>query len=152
MNKSIQQILQLGVCGLVLTCGACKSDTAETPGEPEPAVTSEPAMSEPTTAVGGDWLTEQVATAVADAAARTGVTANAFTVTRASIVNWSDGSVGCPEEGRAYTQAIVSGILILLEADGEIYHYHGRDGGDVFYCPNDRAKAAAFGSMGSIES
>ena len=145
MNKSIQQALQLGVYGLVLTCGACKNDTAETPGDPEPAVTSEPAMSEPTTAVGGDWLTEQVATAVADVTARTGVTADAVTVTRASIVNWSDGSVGCPEEGRAYTQAIVPGILILLEADGETHHYHGRAGGNVFYCPNDRARAPAFG-------
>ena len=146
MNKALQQALQLGVCGLVLTCGACKNDTAETPGEAEPAAASEPAMSEPTTTVGSDWLTEQVATAVADVAARTGVTANAVTVTQASIVDWSDGSVGCPAEGRAYTQAIVPGILILLEADGEIYRYHGRDGGDVFHCPNDRAKAPGFGT------
>ncbi len=145
MNKSIQQALQLGVCGLVLTCGACKNDTAAAPGVPEAAAASEPAMSEPTTAVGGDSLTEQVATAVADVAARTGVAANSVTVTQASIVNWSDGSVGCPAEGRAYTQAIVPGILILLEADGEVYRYHGRSGGNVFHCPNDRAKAPAFG-------
>jgi len=140
MNRRFQQALQLSVCGLVLTCGACKNDTAETPGEPEPAVTSEPAAT-----VGGDGLTEQVATAVADVTARTGVTSDAVTVTQASIVNWSDGSVGCPEEGRAYTQAIVPGIMILLEADGKIYRYHGRAGGNVFYCPNDRARAPAFG-------
>lgn len=145
MNKSIQQALQLSVCGLVLTCGACRNDTAETPAEPEPAATNESAMSKPATTVGGDGLTEQVAVAVADVSARTGVTANAVTVTQASIVNWSDGSVGCPEEGRAYTQAIVPGILILLEADGEIYHYHGRAGDNVFHCPNDRARAPAFG-------
>jgi hypothetical protein len=145
MNKSIQQALQLGVCGLVLTSAACERDTAEILGESEPAATSEPAMSEPTTSVGGDWLTEQVATAVADVAARTGVAADSVTVTQASSVNWSDGSVGCPEEGRSFTQAIVPGILILLEADGEIYRYHGRDGGNVFHCPNDRARAPGFG-------
>jgi len=145
MNKSIQQALQLGVCGLVLTSAACERDTAEILDESEPAATSEPAMSEPTTTVGGDWLTEQVATAVADVAARTGVDADSVTVTQASTVNWSDGSVGCPEEGRSFTQAIVPGILILLEADGEIYRYHGRDGGNVFHCPNDRARAPGFG-------
>lgn len=53
--------------------------------------------------------------------------------------------MGCPEKGHEYTQAIVPGILILLEADGEIYRYHGRAGGNVFYCPNDRAKAPGFG-------
>jgi len=138
MNKSIQQALQLSVCGLVLTCGACRNDTNETPGEPA-------AASEPATTVGGDGLTEQVDAAVADVTARTGITADAVTVTQASIVNWSDGSVGCPEEGRAYTQAIVPGLLILLEAGGEIYRYHGRADGNVFYCPNDRARAPAFG-------
>ena len=138
MNKTIRQALQLGVCGLFLSCAACRNDTAEAPTEP--AGTSEAAAT-----IGGDGLERQLAAALAELSSRTGVAADAITVSRASIVNWGSGAVGCPEEGRAYTQAIVPGILLLLEADGVIYRYHGRATGDAFHCPNDRAEAPAFG-------
>lgn len=141
MRKTIRQALQLGVFGLFLTCAACRNDSAEAPIAAEPESASEAAAT-----VGGDGLTEQVAAALADVADRTGIATDAITVTQASIVNWSDGAVGCPEEGKAYTQAIVPGILILLEAGGEAHRYHGRAAGDVFHCPNDRAQAPAFGS------
>jgi len=140
VNKTIRQALQLGVCGLFLTCAACRNDTAEAPMAADPAGANEAA-----TAVGGDGLEQQLAAALADLASRAGVAADAITVTRASIVNWGSGAVGCPEEGMAYTQAIVPGILLLLEAEGVIYRYHGRATGDAFHCPDDRAEAPALG-------
>jgi hypothetical protein len=40
---------------------------------------------------------------------------------------------------------MVPGILVLLEADGKIYRYHGQTDKSLFYCPDDRAQAPAFG-------
>ena len=149
MNNRIKHALGWGLCGLLLTGAGCKQEEDVKASETSaPGSAAAPQAETPpvtNAAPGGDGLTEQVDAAVADVSARTGIAANAITVTQASIVNWSNGSVGCPEEGRAYTQAIVPGILILLEADGEIYRYHGRAGANVFHCPNDRARAPAFG-------
>ncbi len=49
-------------------------------------------------------------------------------------VTWPDGSLGCPQPGMRYTQALVSGSLIVLEANGLFYEYHSGGGGDPFYC------------------
>ena len=140
MNKIIRQALQLGVFGLVLTCAACRNDTPESSKAAEPTGASDAA-----TTVDGDALEQQLAAALADLASHTGVAADAIAVSRASIVNWGSGAIGCPEEGRAYTQAIVPGILLLLEADGVTYRYHGRATGNAFHCPDDRAEAPALG-------
>jgi hypothetical protein len=39
-----------------------------------------------------------------------------------------------------YTQAIVNGSKIVLRYEGVEYDYHQGGGGDVFYCPPDRAE------------
>lgn len=38
---------------------------------------------------------------------------------------WNDSSLGCPEKGKLYIQAITPGYLIRLSAAGENYSYHG---------------------------
>ena len=49
-------------------------------------------------------------------------------------VEWNDGSLGCPQEGYAYTQAIVPGYQIMLQtADGE-YAYHTDGGRQTILC------------------
>ena len=135
MNKRIQRALQLGVCSLVLTCAACKQNTAALP------------MTENNNnaASTGESLGQQVSAAVADLAERTGIATDAITVREARTVNWGSGAVGCPKEGMNYTQAIVPGVLLLLEADGKVYRYHGRTGSKPFHCPDDRAQAPAYG-------
>lgn len=52
-------------------------------------------------------------------------------------VQWPDGSIGCPEEGMFYTQAIVEGSQVLLEADGRIYDYHAGADGVPFLCESE---------------
>jgi len=147
MNKGIQHALQLGACGLVLACTACKQDNVEAPvetdglGEAALPVTE----SDNNAASTGESLSRQVADAVADLADRAGIAADAIAVTEARTVNWGSGAVGCPKEGMNYTQAIVPGVLLLLEADGRIYRYHGRSGGKLFHCPDERAEAPAYG-------
>ena len=40
-------------------------------------------------------------------------------IERAESVVWNDGSLGCPEPGMAYTQALVKGYWVVVEAAGK---------------------------------
>ena len=147
MNKSIQRALQLGAYSLVLASTACKHDDVETPARTdEPGEVALPMTeSNDNAASTGESLNRQVANAVADLAERTGIAADAITVTEARTVNWGSGAIGCPKDGMNYTQAIVPGVLLLLEADGKVYRYHGHTRGKPFHCPDERAEAPAYG-------
>jgi len=71
--------------------------------------------------------------AVDDLLARLGSEATIEVVLYEDVV-WRDGSLGCPQPGMAYTQALEDGYRIEL-TDGEIvYHYHGVTNGAPFFC------------------
>ena len=55
-------------------------------------------------------------------------------VVSAEAVTWNDGSLGCPEAGQAYTQALVDGYQVILEVDGERYDYRVGSGASVKLC------------------
>jgi hypothetical protein len=55
-------------------------------------------------------------------------------VVSAEAVTWNDGSLGCPEAGQAYTQALVDGYHVILEIDGERYDYRVGSGTSVKLC------------------
>lgn len=76
----------------------------------------------------------------ADLTERTGLSADEIEVVRAEAVTWRDGSLGCPEPGMMYTQALVEGFLVILEADGEEHRYHAAQAGHFVHCPEDRAE------------
>ena len=76
----------------------------------------------------------EVRLAVADAAEHTGVTASDIEVVEFAMVTWPDGAIGCPEPGMVYTQALVDGYRIVLDADGTQLTYHGATGDDPFLC------------------
>lgn len=65
--------------------------------------------------------------AIADLASRLGVTDSDITVVRAARVTWPDSSFGCPQPDMSYTQALAEGNFIQLQANGEMYNYHGGD-------------------------
>jgi hypothetical protein len=73
-----------------------------------------------------------VTAAVDDLAGRLGIDPDAVTVVDARSVTWPDGSLGCPEPGMMYTQVLVDGTLVVLEAGGSRYEYHGGD--PLFLC------------------
>ena len=81
-----------------------------------------------------DGLVDEVAAAVEHAAADLDISVDEITVLRAEQVTWSDGSLGCPRAGEMYTQALVEGYRIEVEAAGERLHYHGADGDEPFRC------------------
>ena len=71
---------------------------------------------------------------VADAARRFQVAKSAVVLVRAEQVTFPDGSLGCPQPGRMYTQALVPGYrLVARSAQGEI-RYHADSRGNVVTC------------------
>lgn len=71
---------------------------------------------------------------VADAARRFQIAESAVVLARAEQVTWSDGSLGCPQPGRMYTQALVPGYrLVAKSAQGE-FLYHADSHGNVMTC------------------
>ncbi|MGH8949191.1 MAG: hypothetical protein ACRDXF_10075 [Acidimicrobiia bacterium] len=78
-----------------------------------------------------------VAPAKADLATRLGVEPDELEVISAETVTWPDGSLGCPEPGMSYTQALVDGSKVVLGHDERVYVYHAGDDGQPFLCPSD---------------
>jgi hypothetical protein len=71
-----------------------------------------------------------------DAAQRLGVPADALVVTHAEAVTWNDGALGCPEPGMMYTQALVDGYWIVVEAGGQSLDYRVPASGSFRICEN----------------
>lgn len=96
--------------------------TTTEPGEEE---VTEPVISHPDV---------DVAIAMNDLAARFGFGADNISLVSAEEVTWRDGSLGCPLPDMSYTQALVNGRRIVLEAGGAQYNYHSGAGREPFYC------------------
>ena len=73
---------------------------------------------------------------VEQAASESGVDVDGIRVVTAESVTWRDGSLGCPQPGQAYTQALVPGFRIVLDVDGEDVHYHASSSGQFSACAN----------------
>ena len=66
-----------------------------------------------------------------------GLKAEEITVVSAESREWRDGSLGCPQPGMMYTQAITSGYLIVLEVEGHQYEFHTDKGNAGVLCKVD---------------
>lgn len=71
----------------------------------------------------------------ADLATNLDVPEGDIAVTSAALVVWNDGSIGCPQPGMSYTQALVDGARITLTHAGTEYVYH--QGGDQPFLCNE---------------
>ena len=60
-----------------------------------------------------------------DLAEKLNVSEDQIELVEASYVTWRDSSLGCPQPGNQYMQALVNGTQIKLRSAGKIYHYHG---------------------------
>ncbi|MCK0112755.1 hypothetical protein MWU75_11450 [Ornithinimicrobium sp. F0845] len=125
--------------------------TDDAPTTEEPTMT--PTPTDPADPTGGTALPtgpvsdeiiarDNVQAAIADLAEREGVDAGQVSVAGFTAVTWNDGSIGCPEPGMMYTQALVPGHMLVLELDGQFFSYHSADRGSqegVFnYCANPK--------------
>ena len=73
---------------------------------------------------------------VADAAARLSVEPAAVSIVSAVAETFSDGSLGCPEMGVMYTQALVDGYHVVVAANGTQLDYRGSVPGQFRLCTN----------------
>jgi hypothetical protein len=70
-----------------------------------------------------------------EAAALAKVSREQLVIVRAQSVIWSDGSLGCPEPGMMYTQALVNGYWVVIEAGGQKYDFRVGSEGSFRLCP-----------------
>lgn len=106
--------------------------TEDTNPKPRPPI-SVP-IPEPLPAATGEVPMDLLEAILADAQSRLSTEAS-ITVIRDQAVTWSDGSLGCPEPGMMYTQALVSGYWVILDADGQTLDYRASNSGGFKYCP-----------------
>jgi hypothetical protein len=64
----------------------------------------------------------------------------AIAVEQAGAVVWRDGSLGCPQPGMMYTQALVPGYRIWLLVGDERFDYHASEGGYFVLCEGGLAE------------
>ena len=146
--------LAVALAVVLLTTSACAlsvegSDNPPATPSPTPpgassasaSGTASPSASSGTSAALPDDIRTRptVAAAIGDLAARENVTADQVVVAAWTPVTWTDGSLGCPQEGMSYTQALVEGELLILRTDSGIFQYHARTGGPFAYCENPSA-------------
>ncbi len=129
----------LAVLATVLAACAAGSDLPTADETTTPA-TAAPTTQDDTTTMPTSNQEQQlptVAPARADLARRLGVEPDDLVVISAEEVTWPDGSLGCPEPGLSYTQALVDGSKVVLGHDDRVYVYHAGDDGQPFLCPSD---------------
>ena len=103
--------------------------------EPGPGGSDDPPTASPPPVEGLDQPSANLLDpVVADAAERAGVDVAEVLVVSSTEVEWSDGSLGCPQPGMAYTQALVSGFQIIVQAGGRALDYRVRGPGDFKLC------------------
>ena len=128
-------VAMLAACGTDADTG---SDTTMPPPTSPTSTTSTTAGE--TTTVPSPTDDVPIDAAIALLAEELGIPVDEITVVLAEPVLWNDGSLGCPEPGMSYTQALVPGYRVLLEADGDTYAVHGADGREPFVCDENLAE------------
>ncbi|MDO5093237.1 MAG: hypothetical protein Q4D79_07420 [Propionibacteriaceae bacterium] len=127
-----------GIAGLLvaLSLCSCASGTSAGPDSPTP-IPSSPGISDlvtpaPTTEPSYSVLDEApegiVEAIKADLDSR-GATGSETQVLEVRKVLWNDGSLGCPQPGKQYTQAQVDGLQVLVKVGDSQYDY--RFGNDL---------------------
>jgi len=85
-------------------------------------------------------LKQQIQKCEKDLANTLGVASDQIKTVSSEHVTWRSGALGCPSPGAQYTQGLVPGVRIVLEANGNRYSYHAHANGVPFYCPRPKNK------------
>jgi hypothetical protein len=131
----LRTFLIVGAASLVLAACTANSGTAGS-DSPRPSVPSAGPSTEPAGNGGSSLPASIIDPIVTDAATRLGVDPSAVTIIDAHEETWSDGSLGCPQPGMMYTQALVDGYQVVVEANGTRLDYRGSGPGQFRLCEN----------------
>ena len=123
--------LTIQCLGLLLMAGACATSNPPEDASEEPQAEAVAKDNE---------LETLVSQAVADLAQRLSIPEDDVERVRAERVTWRDSSLGCPEPGMMYMQALQPGVLIELRAGGTAYRYHSTSEGPPVYCAKPSKK------------
>ena len=82
---------------------------------------------------------QQLSFSKQDLASRLDIDVENIKIRVARQITWRSGAIGCPKPGMNYTQALVPGVLILMDVDGKTYGYHAQQNQKPFYCPSRQA-------------
>jgi hypothetical protein len=110
-----------------------EADASERPAQSIRPLQTPPASEE---TVVGEVPDEILNAILADASDRSDVDVAEIDIVLAEQVTWPDGSLGCPEPGQMYTQALVDGYQVVVNAGGEELDYHVGSGGSFSLCEN----------------
>lgn len=141
MTKDVEQTVNVrGVMTILLgavfvvACGQSAEGPVSSDGNP----TTTPGSQTSTTVARYDAALMTVAeSARADLANRFDVEESSVQVAVAEFVTWSDGSLGCPQPGMFYTQALVDGSRVVLEHGGRFFAYHAGVDEKPFLCESE---------------
>jgi hypothetical protein len=133
-SRAVARAVSAGVVATLLLSGCGSEPAGEGATTPSPSTEAASATRSPTPDKVVATMNDKTEAAVADLAATLGVPPSDVTVVSTEEVTWRDGSIGCPQKGMAYTQALVDGYLIILEVDGTQYRYHSSVTGAPFPC------------------
>ena len=111
-------------CTFAAGCALGQAAGGPPPVVEEKAVTNAPA--------------EMIEAALDDAAHRSTTARADIKVISEEAVTWPDGSLGCPQPGMMYTQALVAGYRIVLQAGEQTLNYHAMSRGSPLFCPASR--------------
>lgn len=123
------------------TTGA--SPAASAPAASAPAASAPVASAQPSpagsTGTGGEAPEAVVSQVTQLLEQQFNVPAANITVESVEPMEWNDGALGCPEPGKFYTQALVSGYLLTVSDGSQTYELHtNEDGSNAVVCENGR--------------
>ncbi len=125
---------------MALISGCTDSGTADqTPAPPEAGSSTEQEIDVSNAFPQSLTMEQAVDAAKNDMARRLDADVDGIEVVTARAVTWGDGSLGCPEPGMMYTQALVPGFYIRLRHDSDDAYYHAGRDGQPMHCPADRS-------------
>jgi len=122
-----------------------KAQALADPQKAPPPVQTKPVQTKPVQHKPFASVTDVVTAAHADAIKRLGDKAAKLNIQLLTAENatWQDGSLGCPEKGMNYTQAMVAGYRVRIRVGGEDWDYHASRRGALVLCPVSRARTPA---------
>lgn len=151
-SRAARRQAVMTLVGLVSLTAACSSNSRDEPAEPasvqqrrgvvEKQVNTPPRVPRQDTAPAetiGEVPQPILELFRDDLARRALVKPETITVVSATEQQWPDGAMGCPKPGQMYTQMIVPGYRVVLQAGAEKYAYHSDRRGNFIVCANGLA-------------
>jgi hypothetical protein len=149
-------LLALTACGSAASTGndstggapsvAASSASSAAPQTSVPAANASPAASIGN--ISGDFNNGSAAAettigtrAIAALASQVNLPADTLKLVNTEQTEWSDGSLGCPQEGMMYTQALVPGFKLTYNDGSRDYQVHTDTNGErAVWCDNGQPK------------